>query len=309
MPVFLLDWRYMNASETESVLKTLAFFDVVGMPVRLTDVRRWQWGSEVISKTDMLTILDWHATLGPRATLRDEQSSSLVIGVMPWLRRLCYWPGVQALYLCNSVAFLSANEQSDIDIFIVCKPGQVWSTRFVLTALLAMFGKRPKPGKEAGTICLSFFTDARALDLSVVALPAPKDVYLSYWAATLAPVYDPTDTELRLLDSNRALFPNERTNTLRRLPSATVFGAQALPFRLLFTPAYWLTKLLQPLLKRWQYRRFPAAIIEASKAADHGVVISDAMLKFHTNDRREAYRLAWNKRYDLLKKAWESRTA
>jgi hypothetical protein len=292
----------MTDAEKQQILQTLAFFDVVGMPVSFSAVRRWQWGNEVASKKDLLATLDWHAKLGQRATLREEESEALIKKAHPWLRRLCYWPGVQALYLCNSVAFMSANEQSDIDVFIVCKKGQVWATRFILTALLALFGKRPKPGNEAGTICLSFFTDETSLDLSGVALPDGKDIYLAYWLATLAPVYDPTDTEERLLEVNRVLFPNEKINTFRRIRDTQVRGVFVDTMRALCLPLYAVAKFSQPYLKRWQQRRFPSVIIEASKQPNHSVVISNTMLKFHTNDRREAYRLAWQNRYDQLSK-------
>lgn len=294
----------MNEASRQQILQTLAFFDVVGMPVRMTDVRRWQWGNELVEKRDLLAMLAWHAKLGQRASLREDESLALIRTAMPWLRRLCYWPGVQALYLCNSVAFMSANQQSDVDVFVVCRTGQVWSTRFILTALLALAGKRPKPGHEAGTICLSFFTDATELDLSKVALPEPKDVYLSYWLATLAPVFDPSDTEMKLLQQNRQLMPNERINTFRRIRDAKAAGLLVDTMRALLLPAYWLAALFQPVLKRWQLRRFPPAILQAAKNKDHSVVISDAVLKFHTNDRREAYRLAWKKRYEVLEKEW-----
>lgn len=299
----------MSEAEVQSVLKTLSFFDVVGMPITFSAVRRWQWGNEVPAKPELVAMLDWHATLGQRADLREEQSLRLISDARAWLRVLCCWPGVQAMYLCNSVAFLSANEQSDVDVFVVTRPNQVWSTRFVLTALLALFGKRPKPGKEAGTICLSFFADANALDFSAVTLPAPKDIYLSYWAATLSPVFDPSDTEIKILQQNKALLPNERINTLRRIKEAHVEPIGILAFRLALMPFYGFVCLLQPLLKRWQKRRFPQAVTEAAKGDDHSVVISDTMLKFHTNDRREAYRLAWNKRYEVLQKSWNAKAA
>lgn len=294
----------MQKPHNNSVLKTLAFFDVANIPVRMADVRRWYWGDDVADKRDLMAVIDWHASQGFLQPSREEASIDLINRSHRWLRVLAMWPGVQALYLCNSAAFMSVTAESDVDVFVVCKKGSVWSTRFVLTALLALFGKRPKPGQEAGTICLSFFIDETTLDLSSVALAGEKDIYLAYWLATLAPVYDPADTEILLLNQNKPLFPNETISTLRRIREAKVEGGGISTARALLWPAYWIVRFIQPLLKHWQQQRFPVAIVEASKANDHRVVMSDTMLKFHTNDRREHYKQAWQKRYETLEARW-----
>ncbi len=307
MPVFLLDWRYMDDLKAKQALETLAFFDVSGLPVAESAVKRWERGEIELSGQEWRTVLDWHASLGPRVSLRDETSIALMRQSRPWLRLLCAWPGVQAMFLCNSVAFMSATEHSDVDIFIVCRPGWLWSTRFVLTALLAVFGKRPKPGHEAGTICLSFFASADALDLHSITVE--NDIYLSYWLATLVPVFDPTSIAPRLLDANRSLLPNTRVDHLREVSEALVGGPVVLLARLLAWPGAFLVNLLRNPLKQWQMQRFPKAITDAAQEKGHHVVITDTMLKFHTTDRREEYKLAWKKRYDVLEKAWRARVA
>ncbi len=292
----------MEQRQYQPILKTLAFFDVVGMPVSFAAVRRWMWGRTEVTAEQLKSVLDWHAGLSNRVTMRDDATIALINKSRPWLKLLAMWPGVEALYLCNSVAFLSANEQSDVDVFIVCKNGQVWATRFVLTALLQVFGKRPKPGKEAGTVCLSFFVSSDALCLKPVAIE--EDVYLAYWLATLVPAFDPADHERKLLETNLDLLPNSSINTLRRIPEAKLASIPVATARFLLWPAMVCGRLLQPVLKKWQQRRFPKEILQAEGRSDHRVVLRDDMLKFHTNDRRDAYKRAWQERYEVLEKRY-----
>ena len=59
--------------------------------------------------------------LFPRKIRRAKQFAS-------FLSRL---GGVKAAYVCNTLALAHANEESDIDFFIVCKKNTVWQTRFI----------------------------------------------------------------------------------------------------------------------------------------------------------------------------------
>ncbi len=44
--------------------------------------------------------------------------------------------------LCNSRAMGEADENSDIDLFIIAKKKNLWTTRFVVTFIAALFGVR-----------------------------------------------------------------------------------------------------------------------------------------------------------------------
>lgn len=307
MPVFLLCWADMDDAKAKQALQTLAMFDVTGLPVSESALKRWFHGDKELSGQEWRTVLDWHAKFSGLPSSRADETLALIRRQRFWLRLLCAWPGVRGLFLCNSVAFMNATEHSDTDLFIVCKPGQVWTTRFVLTALLKLAGKRPQAGKEAGTICLSFFIASDALSLSSIALP--DDVYLSYWLATLIPVFDRDEIESRVLDVNRLLLPNTKIPHLRRVEEAEVDGFWLRCLRLLAWPSYAVVRLFGNPLKQWQNKRFPRAIVEAAKANDHRVVINDTMLKFHSTDRRLEYKQAFQKRYDILEKTWRGRTA
>jgi hypothetical protein len=66
--------------------------------------------------------------------------------------------GVKAAYVCNTLALAHANEESDIDFFIVCKKDTVWQTRFFATLYLAVRRWRVESAKQ-DPVCLTFFVD------------------------------------------------------------------------------------------------------------------------------------------------------
>ncbi len=44
--------------------------------------------------------------------------------------------------LCNSRAMGEADENSDIDLFIIAKKGNLWTTRFIVTFITTLLGVR-----------------------------------------------------------------------------------------------------------------------------------------------------------------------
>lgn len=332
MPVFLLCWFYMLL-ET-SILKTLAYFDLFDIPLSSVEVFKNLYGQregdsrlsaageplarrgndtlhDVISALQVLKEQGkvenheaFYALPGrgsdfvKNRKMRQAAAMEMLRCNRRWFSLLAAWPDVRAIAVCNNLAFLNAGPESDIDLFIVVKPGRLWVTRFVLAGLLALLGKRPRPGHEHGTICLSFFVATDNLDLSSVALRG-EDIYLSYWLTSLLPIYDPDQLIMEMQRKNQALIFSQRND---EVSSASLWQAQTtgLAWRILRLKLVCLAVLLRPfarVIKRLQSRHFPASMIEAAKRGVGHVVINDSMLKFHTNDRREFYRQEWGKRF------------
>ena len=100
-------------------------------------------------------------------------------------RMIARLSGTKAVYVCNTLALAHANEESDIDLFIVCKKGTVWQTRFFATLLLMILHWRVESAKR-DPVCLTYFVDETSLDLSKAAID--HDVYLQHWFLSLLPV-------------------------------------------------------------------------------------------------------------------------
>lgn len=58
------------------------------------------------------------------------------------LHLLELFPQILLVALCNSRAMGEADVNSDIDLFIIAKKGNLWTVRFIVTTLTSMFGVR-----------------------------------------------------------------------------------------------------------------------------------------------------------------------
>lgn len=221
---------------------------------------------------------EWRIERISRVTdaLRKSRRARTFAAFAAWL------PWVQMIAVCNSLAFSFTKETSDIDLFIVTRPGRLWSTRLVLTGVLALL--RLRPGETIrDPICLSFFVDTNHLDLASLKIGS-EDPYLQMWIASLSPIMDRDDVLIKLRAVNRWIRPLlPRSNRVQRALAYAVAGSRSLPD----------VGIFEPIAERIQRARFPIALRQLMNQ-DTRVVVTDGMLKFHENDRRQAVSDAWH---------------
>ena len=123
------------------------------------------------------------------------------------------FPQIQMIALCNSRAMGEADEDSDIDLFIITKKGNLWTGRFLVTALTSLLGvrRRNTHGLQKGSpeyikrtknkFCLSFFITEEAMNLATIRLQ-PNDPYLDRWIYTLAPLVNKNATYEHFMEAN-----------------------------------------------------------------------------------------------------------
>ena len=69
-------------------------------------------------------------------------------------------PFVRAVCLTGSVACGRANENSDIDLLIIVKPGQIYLARAIAVIAAKLWGEYRSDTKIAGKLCLNWFITA-----------------------------------------------------------------------------------------------------------------------------------------------------
>jgi len=198
-----------------------------------------------------------------------------------WLLSLV--PFVRLVGVCNSLAYSNARAESDIDLFIITKPGGIWWARAFSLLILKLLRLRVGQGGVKDKICLSFFADSEHLNLEAIKL-GEADVYLPIWLATLYPLYDAGACYQKLWQANRALA--------KYLPEST----PVLPHPARIRTNRPMGKLvIEALLKPFgfavaavQQRAFPKEIQKLLNK-DTRVRVESGFLKFHTNDRRAEY--------------------
>ncbi len=112
-------------------------------------------------------------------------------------------PFVKSIYLCNSITFNKIDENSDIDIFIVCKEKRLWIARFFSNLFFFLFRLKRHWKKVAKRFCLSFYITDTDLNLYNFTLK-PYDLYFIYWIVHLVPLYaEDIDSKDEIYKSNK----------------------------------------------------------------------------------------------------------
>lgn len=197
------------------------------------------------------------------------------------------FPQIQMVALCNSRAMSEADENSDIDLFIIVKKGNLWTARYIVTVLSSLLGIRrrnthglqkwsPKYIKRTkDKFCLSFFITEEHLSLNDIRLQ-PEDPYLDRWIYTLIPLVNKNAIYEHFMEANWIEPTYSPINSSWRvfcIKLGNIFGFLSLFEGII--KKLWLPRTQKTYERLWK---------------PWGVFISDTMLKFHDNDQRKNYR-------------------
>lgn len=189
-------------------------------------------------------------------------------------------PFIKWIFIWNTIAFWSAKESSDIDLFIVFENWRIWIWRFILTFLLQIFWVRRHWKKTKWRFCLSFFASEKwAFELENIQIEKDKDIYLAIWTVTLIPVFWSKKFFEEFFEKNKWVenywikflneknFPNDEKKFLKK------FLEKILNFN-------FIENFLRRILK-------PRSENKKNKIKNnYWIIISDDYLKFHDNDKR-----------------------
>lgn len=186
--------------------------------------------------------------------------------------------GVRFVALCNTTALAHASEDGDLDFFVITRKGTIMQTRGWSTLRFA-FSRPGTHASDRDAVCLSYFVDDSALDLSSHMLPV-DDPYFRFWFLSLLPLYD-DGVSAELWKTNTAILsqhPNARpwivsedlrvTRPWWRIPTIPVLDGIAARLH---------EFLISPKLK-------------SMRNLDTRVIINEHVLKFHADDGRERFR-------------------
>lgn len=289
----------------QSVLRTVLWFSIFSFPVTAFEIWKWLLKPEgsynlaqvyaVLEKSDWLQekleTREGFYTLkarGIEAFIKERQRRFLdAEHKFALLRRSAKYfyllPGVRAVAAVNTMAWWSTTPTSDIDLYILTSSGLIWSSRFWLVLPFLLLGRRPTHGDYGDGVrdpfCFSFF--ASVGHLGIEDLCVSRDVYLAFWVKSIVPIIDRDDCFV--------FFQRENCWASSMLPNAELRPLHPFhrPQRLPSLPIQW--RLLEPVWRFLQRRRLPVSLRRIANI-DSRVVITDSMLKFHDNDRREQFR-------------------
>ncbi len=319
-----------------AIVRTLAWFSLFEYP--LTSFEIWKWLKDPVRKYsffELESLLETSVWLRERLvekvgfwTLKSQSIEIFVASRQARFlnaakkykklrlaaRYFSLFPFVRAVFACNNLAWHNTTSLSDIDLFIVVKPGTIWTSRLLLVLPFAFLKKRPIQNPFSPTLhhsplrkgfegqattpplhhsdnldpfCFSFFTTEDNLNFKNLLLP-DSDPYFAYWLASLVPIFDRGNLSSKISRDNiwlKESLPNSFSSATHSEISLRNFCLGFFSHLSFFES--WFSQLQQKLL--------PCEIKDVANL-DSKVIINDRMLKFHTNDRRVHFRDEWQKK-------------
>ena len=277
----------------QDVLRALCFYDAIGYPPTWAEVQAAadrgcgeDAATEMLLEAPVLLTRGRVVFKGRESLIEVHERRERLLArklrrarlVTRWLVRL---GGVRFVAICNTTALAHADEEGDLDFFMIVRAGSLWQTRGWSALPFKLFGLRPTTVEAKDAVCLSFFVDDTALDLAPLAL-AGDDVYLRHWFLSLLPLYD---------DGVSTLFWEQNKKLRQSHPNAHPWLVHP---RLCVKRPFWRIPFFQTaemLAHRMQERVLSPDIRRQMNQGTH-VVVTDHVLKFHVGDGREAYRQA-----------------
>lgn len=223
------------------------------------------------------------------------------------IRVLSCIPFVGCICVVNRLSYSNAKEQSDIDLLIIAKHRYLWLTRFLCTSLMHILRRRPGQCAPQKALCLSFFVSDEHLSLQALQIPQDQDgigdIHFALWLTQCVPIYDRGGVYERWYKENAwvnafvpnriPIYPPERRRVKNSWICIMIKNIGECIIRCF-------GKLGELVARKYQ-QTFLADDIKRVVNQDTCVVMNDAVLKFHTNDRRHEVRKTFKK---ILHELW-----
>lgn len=303
------NFLYIKPELVEAILKTINFYDLFDYPLTLDEIQDYLYKyPEPLHARELRATLEYLIEEGKVASLKDYyvlagreklieiRKTRKFIAERFWNRVKLYGqymravPFVKMIAVCNNLSYDNPSEQSDIDLFIVIKPGRMWLARLAITLILQFYGVRRYGNNIAGRFCLSFFVTENKLSVEEFELK-PEDPYLAYWVKNLTPVYGEKAYEEFKLRNTLWLNKYGLEFTENQKRHMYLYKERKTKRFAEWVFRGWMGNFCEWVLKMTFKRK------TLKKAAELGnqshVVVTDDMLKFHSHDKRSEYYERW----------------
>lgn len=304
--MFIIVYQVMNKTQ-KAILKTLAFFEILGRPLVLEELWRFLYQIRAsklqvllalknLQKKQMISQKNKYYFLKNHQNTYRTFEEDKNVQEKNW--RKVYWvlkilsraPFVKNISVINSLAFGTSNQNSDIDILIIAQKNRLWTARAFVILLLEIIGQNKNQWYRAGKFCLGFAFDETQLDLESVM--QRKYILSPFWLANLIPVFD-RQVYQNLILENQWLSQD--------LPNWSPPKIEAASTKLSVLEKFLLGHFgdrLEKWLAKIQIKRVWLDP-KNQRAVKGSVIANQHMLKIHPADRRPIYQRRWE---DLTKR-------
>jgi hypothetical protein len=209
----LWDIIQIMTSEERAVILPIIYADCFDYCFDISELHQYTFNrnlsvSQVIKTVDILLSKNIVEMVGPRivmfgrhnlATLT-EKRKSLSLSKIKKAQALTYLfkfiPTIKLIGISGSVGSFNAEEDDDIDLFIVTSEHSLWATRAVFTSLLILVGAYRKGDKVKDKLCPNLWLSSNNLRLD------RQNWFSATELCRLLVILDKDDTYLKLLNQN-----------------------------------------------------------------------------------------------------------
>jgi len=307
----------MNLAPLEqSILRTLAYFDLFSFPLSAEELYCFLWRPPALAKDDFLNQLNFlveqkkignqdgfYFLLGTEANVaerirREKISEKKMKKARRAARLLSLVPFLNAVFLCNSVAAGTANEKSDIDFLVITYPGRLWIVRSLSNFLLRITGMRTYGNSLANRVCLSFFVTEKKMDLANLRA-TEEDIHFAYWLHQTIPLFDPYYLWRDFIKANQW--------TARYLPYVKNYKKEvalvklskgANIWRRIWERFWqgWYGDLIEKQAEALGRQKMKLSVKEKAEKGDNSVVLNNGVIKLHEDDSRLRVKAEWEEK-------------
>ena len=188
-----------------SINKTLSYAGYFNFPLYEKEIYLWLITSKKIPLESIRSIYVHHVTKSQieyrkkLKKLSDKKREEAV----KISRILSIIPSVKMVAITGSVAIQNPQKDDDIDLMIVVSDHALWITRFLITIIISLTGRRRYPNdshqKAANTYCLNLWLEEGALKI-----PREKqNLYTAHEVLQILPIYDRSNYYCRFISTNK----------------------------------------------------------------------------------------------------------
>ncbi len=273
-PLTLIEmYKYLNLSENGANLR-----QIKANLANLKQIEEKQGFYFLIGRNEIIET----RKLNYRLSLRKLRKAKRVICLLSKI------PYIKAIYIGSSLGYLNARDESDIDLLIITSRNRIWSARFVAAGILKIFNLRPKPNNTKDKFCLSYFITEDNLNLASTKIN-DEDIHLKYLLINYLPIYSENDLWEKFNYENKWLSKQFKNLYPNYLIDKFTIKPRCLRIKMFLNNIH-----LEKLVKHFQLKIMPKLLKEMMNK-DNRVIINDAILKLHSNDKREEIYNKWKK--------------
>lgn len=189
------------------ILQTLAYFDIFHYPLKNEEIKNFlcrevsqqmideqlsvMAEADIIYKIDEFYALHNDLFMVVRRRNGNKNALAAMQNAVKATKILSAFPFVKGLALSGSLSKNYADENTDIDFFIITKPNRLWIAR----TLMHIFYRFAKLAGKREWFCMNYYIDETALEIE------EKNIYTAIEIVTLIPMLG-TDTVQAFMSTN-----------------------------------------------------------------------------------------------------------